>query len=168
MRSHLIDDIFTHLAEKHGFKIDHAPKALKARLEELPLPMSVLRLLQWRWPRKRVCLGPYELYTAEEILASQDLTKLLKAKMIQVGSAPNGDPFVIRFALHDQAEVGLISHDSLYESPNIDPKKAYVAVAKSVDEYLYKVAEDRFLPMDFYSAREFQLLKSELKKRQES
>ena len=165
MRDTLISDLFHHLSKRLSFPFDSAPSAIEQKVEALPLPMDVKRLLQWHWPRAYAFVGPYDLAPAEAILEHHDLTRLLQAQMVPVGSARNGDILVIRFDQTDRAEIGLICHDALWEDPQLNPIEAFSPVASSVEEFLYRAVEDRFLPIDSYSAEELHQMVSELNKR---
>ncbi len=158
MRHSLTTDLMRHLSRAGGFPIDHAPRPLEQRLEQLSLPKDVKRLLQWQWPRVPVVFGPYDIAPVEAVLAHDDLSRLLAAQMVPVGGARNGDILVIRSSGPDQAEVGLVSHDELWEKQALDPLAAYTPVATTVEAFLYAVAQGHFLPRDSYSARELQSL----------
>ena len=124
--------------------------------------MDVKRLLQWRWPRQPVSFGPYQLHTAEEILENENLQRLMDRKMIPVGNAINGDIAVIHFPKDDRAEFGLVCHDSLWEeTESVDD--SYIVVTTTIEEFLYRVAEGRYLPIDSYAARELASLKEDLR-----
>jgi hypothetical protein len=162
MRDDLIRDLFPYIGEKSGFTVGHAPREVEQRLEELPVTLHVKRLLQWRWPTSLVRVGPYTLDSAEAILANDDLEKLLAAKMVLVGSARNGDLLVVFFPNEDRTEVGLVSHDQLWDD-ELPPHQAYIQVTGTVKEYLLRVAEGRFLPVDSCLAGELESLKAILR-----
>ena len=61
--------------------------------------------------------------------------------MVPVGSARNGDLLVINFDGKASAQIGLVSHDELWEGDD-PPGDLYVPVSDSVDEYLYRAAEE--------------------------
>jgi hypothetical protein len=72
--------------------------------------------------------------------------------MIPIGYALNGDILVLRFA-SERCAVGLVSHDQLWEE-ECGPEEAYVEVTPTVEEYLWRAAEGRYLPIDHYAASE--------------
>jgi hypothetical protein len=102
---------------------------------------------------------------AEHILANEDLRHLLEAQMVPIGSARNGDILVIRFPAEGQTEVGLVCHDQLWEE-DARSEDAYVLVTPTVEEYLYRAAEERHLPIDSYAAHELQSLRGEIGSRE--
>jgi hypothetical protein len=161
MRDYLIADLFRFLAKKGQFEVGHPSKDVERQRESLPVPLDVKRLLQWQWPRSYVEVGPYGLNPAEDILRNEDLSRLLPAHMIPIGNARNGDLLVVRFATEGQAEVGLVSHDELWEG-ECEPEQAYVAVSATVEEYLYRAAEGRYLPIDSCAATDLVSLQSEM------
>ena len=162
MHDNLIRDLFRYLANKGGFTVGEAQYDIERRIEELPLPLDVKRLLQWEWPTTTVEVGPYTLYPPEAVLGHNDLDELLTAKMLPVGHALNGDILVIFFPDEDQAGVGLVSHEELW-SEETTPDLAYVQITASIEEYLYRAAEGRFLPIDSYSANELAAVKSDMR-----
>lgn len=161
MRDNLIRDLFAFLGQKYAFQAGHTSPENEQRLEALPLPLEVKRLLQWRWPTSSAAVGPYTLNSSADTLENSDLQHLLAARMVPVGSADNGDLLVISFPTDEQAEVGLVSHDTFWEE-GASPQEAYVRVAATVEEYLLRVAEGRFLPIDSFSAAELAALRDEL------
>ncbi len=152
MRYELIVDLLHHLDSKGSLGIGNADEKTTAILENLTIPIDLKRLLQWCWTTSGGQVGPYVLYSVNEIPATHDYDQLLTCKMIPIGDAANGDILVIRFVDEDCA-VGLVSHDQLWEGES-DPVQAYVEVTPCIDEYLWRVAESRYLPIDFYAASE--------------
>ena len=153
MRTHLIRDLFQHLDRDGSLQVGHCSETETRRFEEMPLPTDVKRVLQRCWPNRGAEVGGYNLYTPKEILDSDDQPRLLAVGMLQIGFARNGDLLVLCFT-EDECAVGLVSHDELWEELDGDPKEMYVEVTGSIDEYLWKAAEGRFLPVDFYAAIE--------------
>ncbi|HEU4712227.1 MAG TPA: hypothetical protein VFS76_11710 [Pyrinomonadaceae bacterium] len=160
MRTHLIRDLFQHLDRDGSLQVGHCPEAEKRRFEELQLPTDVKRVLQWNWPNRGAEVGGYNLYTPKEILASEDQPRLLAVGMLQIGFARNGDLLVLCWT-EDKCAVGLVSHDELWEDRDADPREMYVEVTTSIDEYLWRAAEGRFLPVDFYAAIELNEMRGE-------
>lgn len=163
MRNELVIDLFGHLSRQLQFQVEHVPRDVEAQLEKLALPLDVKRLLQWRWPRASVTIGPYTLLPAEDILSSDDLERLIASHMVPVGYARNGDILVIRFG-NNQEEVGLVSHDDLWERQG-SAEEAYVVVCPSVEEYLYRASEGHYLPRDSFAAEEWQQMLQEIARR---
>lgn len=160
MRTSLIRDLFQHLDRDGALQAGHCPEAEKRRLEEMQLPTEVKQVLQRYWPARGAEVGGYNLYTPREILDQEDQPRLLAVGMLQIGFARNGDLLVLSFT-EDKCAVGLVSHDELWEDLNGDPREMYVQVTKSIDEYLWKAAEGRFLPVDFYAAIELDEMRRE-------
>jgi hypothetical protein len=79
--------------------------------------------------------------------------------MLPIGSAINGDLLVLSFT-EESCEVGLVSHDEFWEDG--DARSAYVAVTPSIDEFLWRAAEGRYLPIDFYAADELQEMRKKI------
>ena len=159
MRNELVIDLMGHLGKSHQFQAGSAGREVEAKIESMVLPMDVKRLLQWRWPLSHAVVGPYSLYPAEHVTTIEDLDRFLKSSMVPIGAARNGDILVILFDERHE-EIGLVSHDELWEGEG-PPSDCFVPVCRSVDEYLWRVSEGRYLPRDFFAAREWQQLKEE-------
>ncbi len=160
MRTELIRDLFQHLDADGSLQGGHCPEAANRTLEGMPLPIDLKRVLQWYWTNRGGEVGPYTLYSVEESLANDDLPKLIAAGMLPIGYAPNGDPLVLCFC-EEKCAVGLVSHDQFWEEGG-EPKEAYAEVAGSIDEFLWRAAEGRYLPIDYYAASELVEMRKEL------
>ena len=161
MRTDLIRDLFQHLDVDGSLQVGDCPERAKQQVEALPLPLDVKRMLQWYWTNAGGEVGRYTLYGVEEALAQEDLDRYLAAGMFPIGYALNGDPLVLRFS-EDRCAVGLVSHDQLWEEEVSGPEGAYVEVTASVEEYLWRVAEGRYLPIDYYAASELVEMRREV------
>jgi hypothetical protein len=82
--------------------------------------------------------------------------------MIPIGAARNGDPLVLSFPFEDRCEVGLVSHEHLWSDDDFDARVAYVCVTKTVEEYLLRSVEGKYLPIDYYAAQELSELRREM------
>ncbi len=160
MRYELITDLLHHLDASESLKIGYADEKNTEILEQLPIPLDLKRLLQWSWTTCGGQVGSYFLDSVNQIPVNDDYERLLRHKMLPIGYAANGDIVVLRF---DTAEcsVGLVSHDQLWEGES-DPDEAYVELTASIDQYLWRVTEGRYLPIDFYAASEWEELRREL------
>ncbi len=152
MRINLIRDLFHHLDADGSLQVGHCPEAAKRTLEGMPLPMGLKRTLQWCWTNRGGAIGGYTLYSVEESMANDDLPKLIAAGMLPIGYAANGDPLVLSFS-GEECAVGLVSHDQFWDEDG-DPTEAYVEVTGTIDEFLWRAAEGRYLPIDYYAASE--------------
>lgn len=159
MRYELTIDLLHHLDSDGSLAIGKADEKTTAIFEGLQIPLDLKRLLQWYWTTSGGQVGPYTLYSVNEISANDDYDQLLKHQMIPIGYAANGDILVIRF-VDENCDVGLVSHDEFWEDRG-DPTQAYAEVTPSIDEYLWRVAESRYLPIDFYAAIELVELQKE-------
>ncbi|MBX3296539.1 MAG: hypothetical protein KF762_12605 [Acidobacteria bacterium] len=160
LRDRLIDDLFRYLETRGDVVMGSASSADVAALESLTLPLELKRVLQWNWPVQLGRVGPYSLYGVTDLLSDEDLTLLMDVGMLPIGYAINGDPLVIKFS-DSQYEVGLISHDEYWEDRSAGPENCYVTVTSSLDELLWRAAESKFLPVDFYAASELAEMRAE-------
>ena len=152
MRTGLIADLFHHLDRDGSLQVSHCPKNVSRVLEGMPLPLEVKRVLQWYWTNSGGQVGAYTLYSVKEILANDDLARLLIMEMLPIGCAANGDPLILRFS-EGKCAVGLISHDEFWGGDG-DPENIYGEVTGSIDEFLWRAAECRYLPIDYDAAVE--------------
>ena len=160
MRTDLIRDLFQHLDSGGALQVGPCPKEANRTLEEMPLPLDVKRVLQWYWMNSGGEIGGYSLYSVEESLANEDLPSLIAANMFPIGCAANGDPLVLCFN-EERCAVGLVSHDQFWED-GTDPKAAYAEVTATIDEFLWRAAEGRYLPIDYYAASELLEMRKEI------
>ena len=161
MRADLIRDLFQHLDADGSLQVGNCPPSASGTLEELALPVSLKRVLQWYWINRGGEVGPYTLYSVEESLSNQDFPKLIAASMIPIGFAANGDPLVLRFS-EERCEVGLISHDEFWPDDGGDAMSAYSVVTASIEEYLWRAVEGHYLPVDSLVASELIEMQAEL------
>lgn len=152
MRPELIRDLFIYLDRGNDLKVGNCPPKANQTLEEMPLPIDLKRVLQWYWTNNGSKVGAYNLFSVEEILARDDLSRLLALQMLQIGFAANGDPLVLRFS-EAECEVGLLSHDQFWSEEEFT-EDMYAKVTGSIDEFLWRAAEGRYLPVDYYAAAE--------------
>jgi hypothetical protein len=160
MRTDLIRDLFQHLDCDGSLQVGDCPKEANRTLEEMPLPLGLKRVLQWYWTNSGGEIGGYTFYSVEESLATKDLPSLMAANMFPFGSAANGDPLVLCFN-EERCAIGLVSHDQFWEE-DADPKAAYAEVTASIDELLWRAAEGRYLPVDYYAASELLEMRKEI------
>ena len=160
MRTELIRDLLKYLDGNGALESGDCPDDVNRAIEEMPLPTSLKRLLQWYWPNRSCRIGRYNIYTAKECLADKDLAILMQANMLPIGYAINGDPLVVRFS-DDKCAVGLISHDKFWEE-HTDPEVSYAEVTGSIEELLWRAADGRYLPTDFYAASELSGMRKEI------
>lgn len=160
MRTDLIRDLFQHLDSDGSLQVGHCPDDVNRKLEEMSLPLGLKRVLQWYWTNSGGEVGGYVLYSVEESLANEDLPSLIVKNMLPIGYAANGDPLVLCFN-EERCAVGLVSHDQLWEEA-VDPKTVYAEVTASIDEFLWRAAEGRYLPVDYYAASELLEMRKEI------
>src|SRR5687767_3290063 len=148
MRTELIQDLFHHLDQDGSLNIGYADERTTQMLEALAIPVDLKRALQWYWTTRGGDVGPYCLDSVNSILSNSDFSALFQAGMIPIGSAVNGDILVIRID-NDGCHIGLVSHDQFWEG-ECSPGEAYVEVTRTIDEYLWRSVELRYLPIDYY------------------
>ena len=137
-----------HLDEDGEFAIGHSPPAVAAWLDQTDLPWELGQLLRFYWPQQNGYVRHLRLDAASDILKNPDLEKLLHRRIVPIGSAPNGDPLVIRCD-GDRLEVGFLSHEIG------DGTVKYQPIARTIESLLYRLMEGRYVPTDYHSAKAF-------------
>lgn len=160
MRTALIRDLLQHLDSDGSLHVGHCPEAANRTLEEMALPVELKRVLQWYWTNSGGEVGGYTLYSVEEFLANEDTPRLLAVGMLPIGYAANGDPLVLCYS-EERCAVGLVNHDELWGGDG-DPKEIYAEVTGSIEEFLWRAAEGRYLPVDYYAAAELLEMRQEV------
>ncbi|MDB6026440.1 MAG: hypothetical protein JWM68_2663, partial [Verrucomicrobiales bacterium] len=141
---HILGDV-----EKAGY----APKSTIEWLETLELPLQLLRFMQWRWVLDIEQIGGVTVWPVARTQADDLTPHFLRHKMLLLGCAPNGDPFVVDFSTVD-CRPGFVSHETWSPlkgtaSPPFEP------IGRVFDSWLYRIAEKLFVPMDYYVAKSF-------------
>jgi hypothetical protein len=157
-KSRLLRDLAHSLGK--ALKIGYCPKNLNATIEALGLPTWLEQLLWWSWINKGgIVHGGSGLYSVAEIVKHHELTRYLSEKMLPIGWAANGDEIVIRFD-DEGGEVGMISHEEVYKSQQLSD--VYHQVVPSLEEFLLRIVDRMYLPIDSFAAREYRALRVEM------
>lgn len=131
-----------------------APRNVKQWIESLGMPMNVMRFLQWHWVRVDSWVSPLNLSASKNLIEEETTPfPLVPYKFLKLGSALNGDPFVIDF-LEDSCVPGFVSHD-LYWEGRAKPRSAFEPIARSFESLLYRLTEGLFVPHDYFQAKDF-------------
>lgn len=156
----LTRDLLHHLDRSGDLGLVTCEKALSEQVEKLPIPMKLKRVLQWTWPAKTAYALKFPIYGLKEILSNEWLDRLLAAEMIQISSSKSGDQIVVSFA-SESCEVGFVNCIELAGDEEISPRAIYVPFCSGLDEFLFRLAEQRYMPVDYVAAVEL----LEMKKR---
>jgi hypothetical protein len=141
-----------HPLDRNGaLGVEKCKKELADRIEKLPLPLDLKRAFQWNWATKSARINKYRFEPLENAFSCEYFDRLLAARMIEICTALNGDPVVVHFTRED-CEVGILEAVKLAGEENAAPLDFYVKVCGSLDELLFRLAENMFLPIDYYSA----------------
>ena len=160
IRFDLISDLLHHLDKGGSLGIATCSVELQAFIEGLDLPMNLKRIFQWRWASTWANVGTYRIGSVEEVFYGEWFDRLYSDRMLKIGSAKNGDAVVVR-VLDDRCEVGLINSAEFAGDEDLPPGHFYVGVCGGLDDLLFRLAEGKFLPVDYFSALQL----SQLKKR---
>lgn len=156
MKNSVCEEFIHHLDQDGSLECDNAPEHIKKWLEDLNLPMGLLRFMQWEWPQTDGFIAHIRILSSASLYADEATAPLLKHKFINAGSAPNGDTFVIDFST-EACVPGFITHEEwspCSDKPG-DPREFFQPIARSFESFLYRAVEGRYLPTDYYAARDF-------------
>ena len=143
-----------HLDADGDLEIGHAPDDVQAWLETLGLGMRLLRLMQWHWPQQSGRIEHLWLHSSRDILENDHTQRLLQHKLLNIGSAPNGDLLVIDFS-SDAAQPGFVSHEELWPDGEANPRAIFQPIARNLASLLWRVSEGKYVPIDYYAAKAF-------------
>lgn len=144
--------LLMHHLDRGQLRVGNAPQAVQDWLESLGLPLDLLRFLQWSWPQEECSFGAIDIHGSESLPLLDRADVFLASKLLRIGSGPNGDFFAIDFSV-DSCPVGFVTHEEW--DGESDPRPHFEPVTRSIESFLNRVAEDRFVPCDYYAAREF-------------
>ena len=118
--------------------------------------MDLLRFMQWDWPQSDCQIAHITIQSSVSFHADEVTAHLLKHKFLNVGSAPNGDWFVIDFST-EACVPGFVTHEewSPWRNEPQDPRQFFQPMTRSFESFLYRAVEGRYLPTDYYAAQEF-------------
>ena len=153
MRSSVCSELLHHFDADEALAVDSSPPEFAKWLDTVTLPWDLQHLLRFDWPQKSGYIGHLRIMSAQELLADEFLGSLLRHQLLPIGSAPNGDTLVIRTG-SDQCEVGFLTHEEYWEHQE-DPLTVYQPIARTLDSLLYRLVEGRYIPTDYYAAKEF-------------
>ena len=156
MNHQLCREFIQHLDQNEELQSGYAPEHIKAWLEDLNLPTELLQFMQWDWPQSDGRLAHIDIMSASSLYAHEATARLLPHKLLHVGSAPNGDWFVIDYST-EACVPGFITHEewSPWSDEPLNPRQFFQPIARTFESFLYRVVEGRYIPTDYYAAREF-------------
>jgi hypothetical protein len=156
MNKNVCCEFIHHLDKDGSLECGHAPRQIQNWLEGLQLPMEFLRFMQWDWPQTDGYIAHIDIKSSSSLHAEEETAVLLKHKFLNVGSAPNGDIFVIDFST-EACVPGFITHEewSAWSDEPQDPRKFFQPIARSFESFLFRAVEGKYLPTDYYAAKDF-------------
>jgi hypothetical protein len=163
IRYNLINDLMHHLDRNGALNLIACDQEQKAFIEALDMPMMLKRMFQWQWASTWADVGTYSMAPVAQIFSGEWFHRLFACGMLSLGSAKNGDNLLLR--MHpDRYEMGLLNSTQFAgEDADASPEPYYVKICDSLDELLLRLVENRFLPIDYDSAVELNLLKQGMK-----
>ena len=156
MNHHLSREFIKYLDRDGDLESGYAPEQVATWLEQLALPYGLLCFMKWDWPQSDCQIAHIRILSSASIYADEATAHLLKHGLLNAGSAPNGDWFAVDFSA-EACVPGFVTHEewSPWGDEPRDARRFFQPVARSFESFLYRIVEDRYLPTDYYAAREF-------------
>lgn len=154
MDSDVCRELLYHLDSDGSLSIGNAPAKVAKWLKALELPWALSQVLHFYWPQKCGSIAHIRLWPSRDLPKDPLLEELLDLKLLPIGCAPNGDSLVINFAT-DKCEVGFISHELWADEADKTPDRIYQPIARTLDSFLYRIAEGKYVPTDYHAAQAF-------------
>jgi hypothetical protein len=144
-------NLIVHLAEE-GCEIGYASKRDISWVEKHLLPIDLKRTLQWYWPLSTCQIGPVAFEPVSGIRTFPWTDAIIACDLYPLGFGPSGDVFACDFAAN-RCCVGFINHGKY--GGGSDAREYFQATFSSLASYLYLVDGRRYVPADYYAARDF-------------
>lgn len=158
MRRDVCRELLNHL-DGGELACGNAPEDVKKWLESLSLPVELLWFMQWDWAQNNSQLAHLSISSSREIMDDASSGMFARYGFLLIGSAPNGDWLVIDFR-DGVCLPGFITHEEWDQES--DPRSLFEPIARSMESLLYRIAEDKYIPTDYYAAKPFnEFLKEE-------
>ena len=157
MSRNLLSEFMYHLDVDGEMDLGHAPDDVIEWIESLGLPMSIRRFLQWDWAQTDGQIGHIHIMSSSNVRTNDWSDTFTPQKLLWLGSAPNGDFFVINFS-DDRCIPGFVTHSECWDGNGgmrSDLVSCFQPIARSMQSLLYRFAEALYIPTDYYSAKEF-------------
>lgn len=152
MNSDVCEQLIHFLDAEGELDCENAPEEVKKWLEPLSLPMTLLRFMQCDWPQADCQLAAISIHSSQTMYDDSFTPILVKFGFLNIGSGPNGDLLLIDFTRRDCVP-GFIPLSEWDQKS--DPEHFFQPIARSLAGFLYRVAEKRYLPCDYYAAKAF-------------
>jgi len=163
MDSDLISDLTNHIDGSFDCELEvgNCNATLTETIEAWDVPMDIKRLFQWNWFNAEVDGLSHYLMSVEQIVAEEDLERFMADGLLQIGSCQNGD--MVAVDLRDErAAVHFVSHDELWEDDGPSPRGCAVLIHRSLAEFLLRLAEQRYIPIDSCSGDDYRRVVDEM------
>lgn len=160
VRSSLLRDLANTLDKRGKLKWGSVSKSISPKLEALPLPTWLRGFMGMSWYQASGDLPQFYAWSVEKILEYRHLNRFIDAKLLPIASCGNGDIVCVRFDEHEGRAVGIVSLEELHTAERIE--SVWFRIADTLEEFLYRIVEERYLAGDSFIARELLDLKAEM------
>jgi hypothetical protein len=157
MSRNILSEFIHHLNFNQEMEIAHAPDDVIEWIEGLGLPMSIQRFLQWDWPQVDSQIGHIAIMSSAHVCSNDWVDDFASQKFLWLGTAPNGDFFVLDYST-EQCIPGFITHEECWNGNGgmkAELRRYFQPIARSFASLLYRLVEMRYVPTDYYAARDF-------------
>lgn len=120
------------------------------------LSANARQLFSWFMPTHEIMVGTGSFYPAEDLMEMNDQwSRMAGYGLLILGSCLNGD-FIVLDTRSDDLEVGYVTHEEIDLSDASDYREKYIAISPSIGSFLHDATFLRYLPDDYYYAKEAQ------------
>ena len=123
-------------------------------LEEFGLSMGIIRFFQWHWVLESDNFNCVDVEPVTIIAQEKDFLALIEDGFFCIGVTGCGSFFVLDMR-SEGCQPGFLPCHNYSESNEVDPRKEFEPVARNFQSWLYRVMENKFTPMDYYEAKDF-------------
>lgn len=123
-------------------------------LRKVNCPKQLLEFLL-RHSYKGLELGPINYYggwKSKMENESEANKPIIGSGLLIVGSGANGDPIAVDIT-QTKGEVGFVSHDVVWESPECNPREHFAVCGDSIGKFLADAETLEGFPADYYEAK---------------
>lgn len=127
-----------------------------AWIDRRELSANAKQLFSWFMPTHEIMVGTGSFYSAVDLMEMNDQwSRMAGYGLLILGSCLNGD-FIVLDTRSDDLEVGYVTHEEIDLSDASDYREKYIAISPSIGGFLHDATFLRYLPDDYYFAKEAQ------------
>lgn len=153
MRTLVCNELLHHIGDILEVEICPSPMEVIEWTKAVELPFGLAQLLRFDWPQESFDLYKYRFYSSLAISEDAYTPVMLHQGFLNIGHAPNGDWLVLKL-MGEECEVGMLNHE-IFDEGEADLTTLYEPIARSFESFLNTVVNGRYLPTDYFAAKDF-------------